>query len=77
MTSLDQSPARIDFPVDASPAKWPEPKTLVGQRVTLKPLDGPTQAEDLYQSTHGVESEDLWRYLPDGPFPNLFRICVS
>jgi RimJ/RimL family protein N-acetyltransferase len=70
MTSLDKSPARIGFPVDASPAKWPEPTTLVGQRVTLKPLDGPTQAEDLYQSTHGVESEELWRYLPDGPFPN-------
>jgi RimJ/RimL family protein N-acetyltransferase len=70
MALSEQSPARIGMRVDESPARWPEPTTLIGQRVTLTPLHGATQAADLYRATHGEEGEDLWRYLPDGPFPD-------
>ncbi|HEY4051481.1 MAG TPA: GNAT family protein [Acidobacteriaceae bacterium] len=70
MAAFEQSPARIGMRVDASPARWPEPTILVGQRVTLKPFDRPTQAAELYRATHGGDREDLWRYLPDGPFPD-------
>jgi RimJ/RimL family protein N-acetyltransferase len=55
--------------VDSTPAPWPQPTTLRGAVVTLQPFD-PSQAEELYQATHGPEKEDLWRYMGEGPFPN-------
>jgi RimJ/RimL family protein N-acetyltransferase len=41
---------------------------LPGRVVTLRPLHGPSHAEALYEGTHGAQKEDLWRYLPQGPF---------
>ncbi|HEV2275484.1 MAG TPA: GNAT family protein [Acidobacteriaceae bacterium] len=54
--------------LDPSPALRPEPVTLTGRRVTLTPLD-PRHSEALYKRTHGEQREQLWRYLPNGPFP--------
>jgi len=36
--------------------------------VTLRPFDLASQAEALYQATHGPEREELWRYMGEGPF---------
>jgi RimJ/RimL family protein N-acetyltransferase len=38
--------------------------------VSLLPFDLSTQAEALYNATHGAEREDQWRWMGDGPFPN-------
>lgn len=54
--------------VDASPAKYPGHTTLQGQLVTLTSLDPASDAEALYNHTHGPEKERLWMYLFDGPF---------
>ncbi len=56
--------------VDPSPAPRPQPTVLTGRVVTLQPFDRPSQAEALYQATHGPEKEDLWRYMSEGPFPS-------
>jgi RimJ/RimL family protein N-acetyltransferase len=58
----------IGIAVDPSPAQQPRPIVLPGRVVTLHPFDGPSQAEPLYEGTHGPEREDLWRYMSDGPF---------
>lgn len=58
----------LGIAVDPSPALRPQRVVLPGRVVTLRPFDGPSQAEALYQATHGPEREDLWRYLVDGPF---------
>jgi RimJ/RimL family protein N-acetyltransferase len=51
-----------------APAKRPERTTLRGKIVTLAPLDAAAHADPLYEDSHGVGREDLWRYLSDGPF---------
>jgi RimJ/RimL family protein N-acetyltransferase len=38
--------------------------------VSLLPFDLGTQAEALYNATHGPEREDQWRWMGDGPFPS-------
>src|ERR1700691_424464 len=58
----------IGIAVDPSPALRPQRVGLPGRVVTLRPFDGPSQAEALYEATHGPEREDLWRYMGDGPF---------
>jgi RimJ/RimL family protein N-acetyltransferase len=61
----------IGFAVDPSPAPRPQPTVLTGRVVTLRPFDQPSQAEALYQATHGPQRDDLWRYMNEGPFPSL------
>jgi RimJ/RimL family protein N-acetyltransferase len=58
----------IGVAVDPSPARRPQPVVLVGREVTLRPFHAPSHAEALYEATHGAQKEDLWRYLPEGPF---------
>jgi RimJ/RimL family protein N-acetyltransferase len=60
--------SEIGMVIDPSPAPPPQPTVLAGRVVTLRPFDRPTQAESLYQATHGSQTEDLWRYMGDGPF---------
>jgi RimJ/RimL family protein N-acetyltransferase len=55
--------------VDNTPAPVPQPATLTGADVTLRPF-APDQAETLYRVTHGPGKEDLWRYMGDGPYPD-------
>ena len=61
----------IGPPVDPTPARAPQPVTLTGRFVSLVPLDPVAHASALYEASHGPEREDLWRYLFDGPYPNL------
>ncbi len=60
--------SEIGIAVDPSPALRPQPAVLAGRVVTLRPFDRMSQAETLYQATHGPEKEDLWRYMNEGPF---------
>jgi RimJ/RimL family protein N-acetyltransferase len=62
---------KIGAAVDAGPAHAPQPITLTGRFVTVVPLDHVAHAAPLYEASHGPEREDLWRYLFDGPYPNL------
>src|ERR1700751_2317129 len=57
--------------VDPTPARAPEPTKLAGRFVTLVPLDPAAHGPALYDASHGPEREELWRYLFDGPYPNL------
>ena len=58
----------LGIPIDSAPALRPQPIVLTGRVVTLRPFDLLSQAEALYQGTHGPEKEDLWRYMSEGPF---------
>jgi RimJ/RimL family protein N-acetyltransferase len=58
----------LGIPVDPAPALPPQPIVLTGRVVTLRPFDLPSQAEALYQATHGSDKEALWRYMSEGPF---------
>lgn len=49
-------------------AKLPVRRTHEGRIVRLEPLDTCLHAEALYQGTHGDQTEELWRYLFEGPF---------
>jgi RimJ/RimL family protein N-acetyltransferase len=60
----------IGIAVDPSAASRPQAVVLPGRVVTLRPFDLSSQAAALYQGSHGPESEDLWRYMGDGPYPN-------
>jgi RimJ/RimL family protein N-acetyltransferase len=59
---------QVGISVDPAPALRPQPVVLPGRVVTLRPFDRQTQAEAVYQATHGPEKEDLWRYMSEGPF---------
>jgi RimJ/RimL family protein N-acetyltransferase len=56
--------------LDGSPALRPQRHPLLGRLVSLLPFDLATQAEALYNATHGAEREDQWRWMGDGPFPS-------
>jgi RimJ/RimL family protein N-acetyltransferase len=61
----------IGIAIDPSPAQRPQPVVLPGRVVTLRPFDTPSQAEALYEGTHGPEQDDQWRYMGDGPFTDI------
>jgi RimJ/RimL family protein N-acetyltransferase len=56
--------------VDGRPAARPEPTTLAGRFVTVTGLDPARDAASLYDDTHGDDSDETWRYLFDGPYPD-------
>jgi RimJ/RimL family protein N-acetyltransferase len=62
---------KLGLPVDPTPARTPQPTTLTGRFVRLVPLDPIAHAEALYDASHGGEREELWRYLFDGPYPDV------
>jgi RimJ/RimL family protein N-acetyltransferase len=57
-----------EIALDPSPALRPERQPLHGRLVSLLPFDLKTQAEALYNATHGAEQEGQWRWMGDGPF---------
>ena len=59
-----------DLSLDASPALRPQRQPLPGRLVSLLPFDLNTQAEALYNATHGPEQDDQYRWMGDGPFPS-------
>lgn len=55
---------------DLSPAVRPHRETLEGRVVLVQPLDPLVHGDALYEGTHAGDREELWRYLPEGPFPD-------
>ncbi len=52
-----------------APAKRPRPAVIEGTAVKIAPLDAAAHVKDLYEPTHRAgASDELWRYLWDGPF---------
>jgi RimJ/RimL family protein N-acetyltransferase len=43
---------------------------LEGRYVTLDPLDADRHGEALWNCVGGTANADLWRWMPDGPFPD-------
>lgn len=54
--------------VTAGEARRPDRVTLSGRHVTLVPLD-PLHADELFEHVGGEDAAWVWRYMPDGPFP--------
>jgi RimJ/RimL family protein N-acetyltransferase len=44
--------------------------TLAGRHVRIVPVDPAAHASALYAGSHGAGSEELWRYLFTGPYPD-------
>ena len=65
------------MPSGARPARAP----VVGERVTLEPVDPARHGTDLYQLSHGAADPEgaVWTYLPYGPFPDqaVFEAWLS
>ena len=58
----------IDYTLSGGEALCPGRIGTEGRFVGLEPLDFGKHAEALWQGLGGVENEDLWRYMRDGPF---------
>jgi RimJ/RimL family protein N-acetyltransferase len=63
--------SEIGVAIDPSPALRPQPRVLSGRVVTLRPFDRLSQAQTLFEGTHGSDNENLWRYMGDGPYASL------
>jgi RimJ/RimL family protein N-acetyltransferase len=53
-----------------TPRPRPERRVIAGRYVRLEPVEVARHGDDLYAAGSGPGSESLWRYLPDGPFPD-------
>ena len=57
-------------PVPPADIQPPSRKPLTGAHVHLRPIDPAADADALYACSHGTpEHEQIWTYLPYGPFP--------
>lgn len=63
--------------VDSRHAKRPTAIGINGRVVSLAPLDAEAHAGPLYEQTYGAGCEELWRYMSEGPFPQLCRRSQS
>lgn len=54
------------LPLAWKPVAPPRPVTLRGRYVTLEPLEADRHTADLWEAVRG--HDQLWRWLPDGPF---------
>ena len=56
-------------PLEFTPAAWPGPEPLEGERIRLERLDAATHGAGLFAAGHGPGADpQLWHYLPYGPF---------
>jgi len=62
---------QLDQIVDGPPAEFPQPIILTGRFVSLASVDPNLHAASLLHASHVSDAEQLWRYLPDTPPPNL------
>jgi RimJ/RimL family protein N-acetyltransferase len=62
---------QLDQTVDGPPAEVPQPTVLTGRFVSLSPVDPNLHAASLFQESQDADTDQLWRYLPDTPPPNL------
>jgi RimJ/RimL family protein N-acetyltransferase len=83
---MSQTPERLPerqlsgAPVDPlPPALWPSRQPMDGLYTRLEPIDARAHLDDLYRAGHEVDGfDDVWTYLPYGPFPtkNAFAAWV-
>lgn len=65
-------PLSGDIVVNLPSARLPARSPLVGQAITLEPLDAAMHAEGLYHASHVQEQgEHVWDYLTHGPWSDL------
>ena len=74
LTSLPIGPR-----VEVVPALSPQRVEIVGAHVRLAPLDPAAHAEALFREVGGAGHDQLWLYMPDGPFADLpsFRAALE
>ncbi|WP_375202151.1 GNAT family N-acetyltransferase [Hyphococcus sp.] len=53
----------------------PDLKTVRGRFVSVEPALFPACAEDLFSVLGGAENDDLWAYIPIGPFENAVQLA--
>ncbi len=74
---LESEPVRqrvvnLDPVVPLPPALLPCRTPIEGRWATVEPLDARKHGSDLYDASHDrPEAEQIWAYLPYGPFPSL------
>ena len=54
--------------IDPRPATYPSPVSLEGRDVHLVALDALAHGDALWSGAGGPAHDDLWTYVPDGPF---------
>jgi RimJ/RimL family protein N-acetyltransferase len=54
--------------VELLSAEQPQRVRLEGRYIRLEPLDAQTHGDSLWQAAGGVQHEELWTYLSDGPY---------
>lgn len=70
LTSGQSAGASLGDAVSTNPAIRPRRTTKTGRYVSLVPLNHLRHANALWDETCGKERDDLWRYMPEGPFPD-------
>lgn len=53
-----------DWTARDRPGQWP----LVGSRISLEPLNWSRHGKDLFGAIAGAGNDDIWAYMPIGPF---------
>jgi RimJ/RimL family protein N-acetyltransferase len=62
-------------PLEWTPARRPEPRTLAGEHVLLRPLDAAADAQPLYAVSHAPDGDPaIWTYLSDGPYASAAEL---
>ncbi len=59
------------------PCELPGAIVLQGDYCRLEPLDWDKHGEDLFQVLNGAENNDLWTYIPLGPFDALEEMVAT
>jgi RimJ/RimL family protein N-acetyltransferase len=64
--------------VGGDPARAPERRPLAGRYVSLQPVDPAAHSEALWQAAHdgSAEANEVWTYMPYGPFEDADRMRV-
>ncbi len=56
--------------VSTNPATRPRRTVKTGRYISLVPLNPIRHGSSLWDETSGKENDQLWTYMPEGPFPN-------
>ncbi len=74
---MDPSELPVGEPVPDLEVARPPRTALEGSFVTLEPIDPVRHAEGLFDAGHGsAAADELWTYMPYGPFPDLAAMRV-
>ena len=57
-------------PVDLPPVLRPRTMPLANRRVTMEPIDPKAHAAGLFEAMHEPGGDEIWNYLPYGPYPD-------